>query len=373
MDFYLITMFKYRILNNYSLEPTSYRGKHMEKKAHILLKAAVVFAITLAFIMPGAATVNTKLFTTTTDINISSEQQPRNLGFSALFEDDFESYDDFTLDFPPWTQYDGDGQETWGFETTEFPNEYYVGSYIIFVPSQTIPPLTDTAHSGEKYAACFDAVPVDPANDDWMITPALTSGEYEFYVAIHCVNHDSFWLGIDDVAISEVEPGTIEISLWAKTGSAQYERDRFQVGVSTKTNAPGDFVIITPEPYVEPPTTWTQYTYTVELAGAVQPELSVSIAGGLGATATITNSGDANATNCVATFTITGGLIISPSGGTKEVTVGTIAKEGGIGTAKTMIIGFGKPTITVTVTCDEGVTASANYTPKFLLLFFLLG
>jgi len=345
----------------------------MEKKAYILLKAAVVFAITLAFIMPGSAAVNTKTASTTTDIIRSSDSQPRNVAYSALFEDDFENYTDFSLDFPPWTQYDGDGQVTWGFETIDFLNEHYVGSFIIFVPSQTDPPLTDNAHSGLKYAACFDAEPVDPVNDDWMITPALTSGEHEFYVTIHCVNHDSFWLGIDDFAVNEVEPGTIEISFWAKTGSSQYERDRFQVGVSTKTNDPSDFVIITPDPYVEPPTSWTEYTYTVELATTIQPELSISIAGGLGATATITNSGDANATNCVATFTITGGIIFSPSGGTKEVTVGTIAKEGGIGTAKTMIIGLGKPTITVTVTCDEGVTASATYTPKFLLLFFLLG
>jgi hypothetical protein len=38
-----------------------------------------------------------------------------------------------------------------------------------------------------------------------------------------------------------------------------------------------------------------------------------------------------------------------------------------------MIIGLGKPTITVPVTCDEDVTAVAMYTAKFLLLFFLLG
>lgn len=345
----------------------------MNKKVNIVFKAAVVLAITLAFVMPGSAAIHTKEFSPTTNTIVSSDSKPINLAYTALFEDDFESYEDFALDFPPWTQYDGDGEQTWGFETTEFPNEYYVGSYIIFVPSMTEPPMTENAHSGLKYAACFDAVSTEVLNDDWMITPSLTSGEFDFYVAIRCVNHDSFWLGIDDFIINEVEPGTINISFWAKTGTSQYEKDRFQVGVSTKTNAPADFVIITPAPYVEPPTTWTQYVYTVELASTIQPNLEVSIAGGLGATATITNTGDADATNCVATFTITGGLILSPAGGTKTVTVGTIAKEGGSQPAKTMIIGLGKPTITVTVTCDEGVTASATYTPKFLLLFFLLG
>lgn len=347
----------------------------MKKKTYILLKAAVVIGITLGFIMPvSAGGSNTKQTSATTNNIVNFEPRPGNVACSALFQDDFESYEDFALDFPPWTQYDGDGQQTWGFQSTNFTNEYYVGSYIIFVPSMTEPPLSsDTAHSGLKYAACFDAVPTDILNDDWMITPVLTSGGHQFYAAIHCVNHDSFWLGIDDFACTEVQPGVVNISFWAKTGSSQYEKDRFQVGVSTKTNDPSDFVIITPEPYVEPPTSWTNYVYTVELGGVAQPELAVSIAGGVGATATTTNSGDADATNCVATFNITGGLIFVPSGRTKTVTVGTIAAGNGTGTAKTMVLGLGKPTITVTVTCDEGVTATTTFKAKFLLFFFLIG
>jgi hypothetical protein len=341
----------------------------MKKKAYILLKAAVVFGIALAFIMPGAAVSNTKQFSPTTNTIVSLESEPRSVAYTALFEDDFESYEDFVLDFPPWTQFDGDESQTYSINATTFPNQGYIGSYIIFVPDMTDPPLNWPPHSGRKFAACFNAV-LPASNDDWLITPQLTSGDYDFYVTIHCVSYDAFWFAIDDFAVNEVEPGTVEISFWAKTGSGTYNPERFQVGVSTKTNAPSDFVIITPSPYVEPPTTWTEYVYTVELA---QPDLSVSIAGGLGATATITNTGDADATNTVATFTITGGLILSPSGGTATVPIGTLAAGGGSDTAKTMIIGFGKPTITVTVTCDEGATASATYTPKFLLLFFLLG
>ena len=344
----------------------------MKKKTYSLYQAAVVFGIALAFIIPVSA-ANTKQIGFSQNNVISSESAPKNAMYSALFTDDFESYEDFTLEFPPWTQYDGDGQQTWGFQTTNFTNEYYVGSYIIFVPSMTDPPLSENAHSGLKYAACFDAVPTDILNDDWMITPVLASGAYNFYVGVHCVNHDSFYLGIDDFAVNEIQPGIIDISFWAKTGSSQYEKDRFQVGVSTKTNSPSDFTIITADPYVEPPTSWTYFNYTVELTGAVKPELSVNVTGGVGAHATITNSGDGNATNCTATFNVTGGLVFVPKGRTIEVSVGTVTASGGTGTAKTMVIGFGKPTITVTVTCDEGVTASATYTPKFLLFFILLG
>ena len=348
----------------------------MKDKIHRILKAALVLAITLAFVLPATATTKTTgtmKITSQTLQTISTDPKP--LSKTALFEDDFESYDDFVLSFAPWTQYDGDEQQVWGFEGLDFTNEYYTGAYIIFNPSMTEPePVTnDTAHSGAKYAACFDAVPTDILNDDWLITPQLSSGDFDFYASIHCVNHDSFYLGIDDFSIIEVEPGVINISFWAKTGSSQYEPDRFQVGLSITTNDPSSFKIITENPYIEPPIDWTQYSYTITLADMQQPELAIAVTGGLGVTATITNSGNTGATNCVATFNITGGLILSPSGGIKTVTVGNVAADGGTGSAKTMVIGFGKPSITVEVTCDEGATASTTYTPKFLLLFFVIG
>ena len=347
------------------------------KNTKNILKAVVVIGITLALVMPGVAAIKNTKTIANKELSIKvhaksmNELQPSTIG-AVLFEDDFESYADFVLDFPPWTQFDGDGQTTWGFTNYDFTNEHYIGSYIIFVPEYTEPPLEgDSAHSGEKYAACFDGEPTDPPNDDWMITPKLSTGGKDVYVAIHCVNHDSFWLGIDDFAVSEVVEGEIiNISFWAKTGSDLYEPDRFQVGVSTTDNDTSSFRIITPDPYVEPPTNWTEYTYSYDLS---QPELDVSIGGGLGLTATITNNGGGDATDCSATFTLTGGLILLPPGGTKTVDVGTVAKDGGTGTAKCMVFGIGKPTVTVDVTCDEGATASATYTPKFMILFFVLG
>jgi hypothetical protein len=338
-------------------------------------KAAIVLALTLAFVLPvTASTKTTGVMKMTNQMQPSGNIVQEPLTASALFEDNFDSYEDYLLDFSPWTQYDGDGQQTWGFEDLDFTNEYYTGSYIIFNPSMTQPdPLDDVAHSGAKYVACFDAVPTDILNDDWLITPQVSSGDIYFFVAIHCVNHDSFWLGIDDFSITEMEPGMINVSFWAKTGSSEYEPDRFQVGISIATNTPSDFKIITEDPYVEPPTNWTQYSYTVDLTDMIQqPELMIAVDGGLGVTATITNTGNAKATNCVTTFTISGGLILSPKGGVSTVTVGDIP-ENDTGSAKTMIIGIGKPTIVVDVTCDEGVTASSTYVPKLLLFFYIIG
>ncbi len=102
------------------------------------------------------------------------------------------------------------------------------------------------------------------------------------------------------------------------------------------------------------------------------PVLDVCVKGGFGLTATITNSGSVDATNVNADFTITGGFFLLPSGGSKSVAVGTISKDGGTGTAKCMVLGFGKPTVTVDVTCVEGATANATYTPTFVILFFVL-
>ncbi|MBU0497290.1 MAG: hypothetical protein KKG04_04960 [Candidatus Thermoplasmatota archaeon] len=102
------------------------------------------------------------------------------------------------------------------------------------------------------------------------------------------------------------------------------------------------------------------------------PELNVDITGGLGLTATITNSGSVDATNVEAKFAITGGFILLPPGGIKTVSVGTISKDGGTSTAKCMVFGIGKPTITVDVICDEGVTGGALFEPKLVFLFLVL-
>ncbi|MDD3563297.1 MAG: choice-of-anchor J domain-containing protein, partial [Candidatus Cloacimonetes bacterium] len=90
-------------------------------------------------------------------------------------EDNFDTQTDFALSFNNWTQYDGDGYTSYGIEGVTYTNAYYTGSYIIFNPANTTPPIGDPAflpYSGSKYAACFAATTAP--NDDWLISPELT-------------------------------------------------------------------------------------------------------------------------------------------------------------------------------------------------------
>jgi hypothetical protein len=93
------------------------------------------------------------------------------------------------------------------------------------------------------------------------------------------------------------------------------------------------------------------------------------ITGGIGAKATIGNSGAAPATNVVWTITVTGGILgrIDVTG---TDTIASIAIGGEDSSAKTkMILGLGAITVQVTATCDEGSTATLTKAGKQLFIF----
>lgn len=150
---------------------------------------------------------------------------------NTIFADDFEAYDDFVIDFAPWTCVDADLSETYGFQGIEWANAYAAMAYIIFNPTATTPAMDDlVAHSGNKLAACFAST--DNANDDWMITPQMS------------ISADN------------------QLSFWAKSYTDEYGMERFNVGISTTGTNPADFTIISGSPYEEAPATdWTEFTY----------------------------------------------------------------------------------------------------------------
>ncbi len=153
---------------------------------------------------------------------------------TPLIDEGWETYQDFSLSFGNWIQHDLDGAPTYGIEDVTFPNEGYIGSFILFNPSETTPPLGGAWEplTGDKYAAAFSAIAGQGApNDDWLVSPAIS-----------------------------IKTGH-ELSFWHKSVTDQYGLERYRVGISTTETDPSDFTIITEAPYQQSPVEWTEFTY----------------------------------------------------------------------------------------------------------------
>ena len=196
-----------------------------------LLKAALVIALALAMVMPvSAASTKTQNPTTITPM-------PKTMGRSIIFNDSFETYADFLIDFPPWTNIDVDGADTFGHSAYTWPNQWLPQAFIVFNPYTTTPPMSGEPaalpHTGQKYAAAFNDNNPTYTSDDWLITPQL-SGTYN------------------------------NVSFWAKSYSTQYNLERIQVGVSTTTPTPEAMTIISTAPYITvPQPAWTPYSFDI--------------------------------------------------------------------------------------------------------------
>ncbi|HPE34816.1 MAG TPA: choice-of-anchor J domain-containing protein [Bacteroidales bacterium] len=166
--------------------------------------------------------------------------------YSPAIDESFEMYNDFTLSFGNWTQYDLDGLSTYGSVSYDFTNENYTGSFIIFDPATTSPVCNDPAwqpYSGRHFAACFAAY--GGPNDDWIITPKLKIADGD------------------------------HLSFYHKSVEDNSGLERFKVGISTTGSNPNDFTFITPSPYLESPITWTEFAY--DLSAFEDQEIYIAI------------------------------------------------------------------------------------------------
>lgn len=112
----------------------------------------------------------------------------------VLFEDDFESYEDFSIGLPTsevgndnvgdWIMIDVDGAPTYSVSETQiFANQYIEKAWMVFNPAMSTFTNSDggdgetrnfDTYSGQKYMAAWASV--DVQNNDWMISPAITLG-----------------------------------------------------------------------------------------------------------------------------------------------------------------------------------------------------
>ncbi len=422
----------------------------MKKNINHVLKAAVVIAIALAMIVPASAM---KSNTNT----VSSEKyfnQPESMNRDIIFQDSFETYEDFIVDdFPPWTTLDLDGGSTWGMQEYDWPNAYYVGSFMVFNPTQTTPPLGTgyEAHTGVKYLSCWDTETTMAPNDDWLFTPLLSADTFDtftlwarslnsqygledfeigvsttdtdpssfliaqvnndvpvtwtqytvdissytgqaIYIGVHVFSYDVFALFIDDIQVSGTGGGldtTPPITTCTLTG--EMEGDVYVSEVTVTLTAIDSQSGVNYTMYKLDDGAWTIYTapfvvadegahtllyYSMDNAGNQETEktktftiqypqdISITISGGLGVSATIKNTGTVDLTNVAWSINLDGSLIFI--GKTKSGTIAALAAGESV-TVKDFVIGIGKTGIAVTA---GTASASASGT---VLLFLVIG
>jgi PKD repeat protein len=154
-------------------------------------------------------------------------------GYPSYMSLDFESLDDFTLNFNPWSVYDVNGGPTWSITSTTFTNNGVPMAFICFNPSQAVPPPTNmAAHSGNKFGACFSSIPPYNPNNKWLVSPKMTLGSNP------------------------------SIRFWVQTYNLNYGLEKFNVGVSTAGSNPSGFVLLNSTP-LEAPATWTRVSFTL--------------------------------------------------------------------------------------------------------------
>ena len=208
------------------------------KKRNILKGAGVLLIAVVLILTSVAVTADTGKYKLDSDV-VESKQPLRDFGLlekDILFEDGFETYDDWLIDFPPWTTIDVNGDPTFGHSGHSWPHQWDPYAFIIFNPSTTSPPMTDPEsqpHSGDKYCAGFNNDNAGYTNDDWLISPQLEPSDYD------------------------------AVTFWAKSYSDQYNYELFEVSISTTDTDPASFTVISP---VESPghTAWEEFSYNLD-------------------------------------------------------------------------------------------------------------
>jgi FG-GAP repeat/PKD domain len=109
-------------------------------------------------------------------------------------------------------------------------------------------------------------------------------------------------------------------------------------------------------------------TKTVYINGTIN--FDIIITGGFGAKGVITNTGTVTATKVQWTFTLTGGMLLL--GKTKTGTVLTVAAGASTTVKDIPVLGFGKTTVKLDVTCEEETSGSKSVTAT-VLMFFVFG
>jgi hypothetical protein len=194
--------------------------------------------------------------------------------------------------------------------------------------SETIPPVADFSWTPQN------PIPTHPATFD-----ASASHDPDGTITLY------EWDWNNDGVYDEAHSSPTTTHTWTSTGSypmtVRVTDDDSATGTITKTVNVNDTIAFT-----------------------------IKITGGFGIKAVIMNNGSITATNIQWTFTLTGGLILY--GKTKSDTITSLAAGTSATVKDKLIIGLGKTTITLDVSCAEGTSATQTAAGT-IFLFFILG
>lgn len=203
----------------------SFAGFESQEQQNITILEDKVFDVNLIEVIMAPS----GLYVEQLNENVDAKFSWNSIG---AFFDDMEAYEDFIIEnIGDYTLIDGDGADTHGIGDCDFPNENYKGSYIVFNPNTTTPPVSGgyDSYSGDKYLGCIASF--ESANNDWLVLPKLhIEGGYKF-------------------------------ELMAKSLAATYGLERMKIGVSTTGTEQSDFTFIHEGNYIEVPTAWTKYSF----------------------------------------------------------------------------------------------------------------
>ncbi len=150
-----------------------------------------------------------------------------------LLYENWSGYGDFTTNLSPWKTLDPLEVETFYSQSFSFPGQTEPFAFMAFNPLTTTPPANHPAIDGDKYAIAISSAHEPTREEDkWLISPSV------------------------------LLEGASSLSFYARSITASYGLERIRVLVSTGGNEREDFVHkITPNPYIEIPVTWTEFTF----------------------------------------------------------------------------------------------------------------
>jgi hypothetical protein len=233
-------------------------------------------------------------------------------------------------------------------------------------------------HAAGEYPLGVDAGPAVDGKGDWVSTGGS-------WIELQTIPLDYNWCiyGKVSTELTDIIPPTTTCTLNGVMQGGVYITDVTATLTATDAGSGVNYTM-----YKVDSGGWNTYTgpflvngngvhtihyYSVDNVGNIEAEktttftiqypIQITIKGGLGITATIKNNGTTDLIGAAWSIDVSGGIILvgKSKTGTANIAAGSSVTE------KDLVIGFGKPTITVTV---GDVSATATGT---VLLFFVLG